>query len=434
MSTNFLPDFDPVVTHGTEATVQCLIRDKAVRATPEERIRQRVLHWLVHDKGWSKENLRLEQSYQWVSDPARTRIRSDIELLDDGDVLIVVECKRSDVPLDERVDQQAIEYAVKARARWIWTTNGKSHGFFKKHGSQWQPVASLEPLEVISDPPVPKLEFPASADDPDAVARYWQSFADPQFRDRGGDYDPRFVLAVHRVLFDVRKKLPYSHGGVHILEDRGSAWHNFGNRSGEGYSTRYADFIAATQGRVEAVSVAVNRWHRGGLRLCVGVRKPKRTHHSLQLNSDQCEWDEKKKSWHIYHDRRMSQVPRDIVLEAVREAQSGRWIDTYDDGREWLYWAPFRTLTPPSGATLGIFSRTSSTMPSSERISARPVAVEDRSWASVPDKHVFVGNTSPQEFRCPPRRINFKTLARWLPSGGKPSINRAYAIYVYVSF
>ena len=338
MTSNFLPDFDPVVTHGTEATVQCLIRDKAVRATPEERIRQRVLHWLIYDKGWSKDNLRLEQSYKWVSDPARTRIRSDIELVDDGDhVLVVVECKRSDVRLDERVAQQAVEYAVKAQARWIWTTNGKSHGFFENHGSQWRPVASLEPLKVFSDPPVAKLEFPASVDDRTAIARYWQSFDDPQFLERGADYDARFVLAVHRLLFNVPKKLPYSHGGVHILEDRGSAWHNFGNRSGEGYSTRYADFIAATQGRVEAVSVAVNRWHRGGLRLCVGVRKPKRIHHALQLNSKQCEWDEQKKSWHIYHDGRMSQVPRDIVMEAVREAQAGRWIDTYDDGREWIY-------------------------------------------------------------------------------------------------
>ena len=66
-----------------------------------------------------------------------------------------------------------------------------------------------------------------------------------------------------------------SQGGVHILEDRGFACHNFGNRGG-GYSTRYADFIAATQGRVEAVSIAVNRWHGGGLRLCVGRRKPTR--------------------------------------------------------------------------------------------------------------------------------------------------------------
>ena len=48
---NFLPDFQPVVTHGVGATVQCLVRDKAVRATPEEQVRQRVLHWIVHDKG-----------------------------------------------------------------------------------------------------------------------------------------------------------------------------------------------------------------------------------------------------------------------------------------------------------------------------------------------------------------------------------------------
>ena len=335
MTGNFLPDIHPVVTHGAEDTCQCIVRDKAVRATPEERVRQRVLHWLVHEKGWPKDNVRLEQSYPWVSDPARTRIRSDIELLDDGDVVVVVECKRGDVPLDERVDQQAIEYAVKARARWIWTTNGERHGFFEKQGPQWRPVASLKPLEVFSDPLVAKLEFPASID-VDALARYWESLGDPQFLEPGADYDARFVLALHRVLFDIRRKLPYSHGGVHILEDRGSAWHNFGNRGG-GYSTRYADFIAATQGRVEAVSIAVNRWHRGGLRLCVGVRKPKRAHHALQLDTGQCVWEEEKKSWHIYHDGRMSQVPRDIVVEAVREAQAGRWIDGDNQGRDRIY-------------------------------------------------------------------------------------------------
>ena len=301
------------------------------------KLRRARQHWLTLDKGWPKDNLRLEQSYPWVSDPARTRVRSDIELLDDGDnVLVVVECKRCDVPLDERVDQQAIEYAVKSRAPWIWTTNGNSHGFFERHGAQWRPVASLEPLEIFSDPPVAKLEFPASAGDRAAVARYWESFGDRQFLDRYDDYDSRFVLAVHRVLFGLPKKLPYSHGGVHILEDRGSAWHNF-KTPGGGYRTRYADFIAATQGRVEAVSVAVNRWHHGGLRLCVGVRKPKRTHHALQLDTGQCKWDDEKKAWHVYHDGRMSRVRRTIVMEAVREARAGRWIDTCDDGRERIY-------------------------------------------------------------------------------------------------
>ena len=51
MPGNFLPDFHPVVTHGAGATVQCLVRHKAVRATPEEKVRQRVLHWLVHGIG-----------------------------------------------------------------------------------------------------------------------------------------------------------------------------------------------------------------------------------------------------------------------------------------------------------------------------------------------------------------------------------------------
>ena len=203
MTGNFLPEFHPVVTHGAGDTIQCLIRDKAVRATPEERVRQRVLHWLIHDKGWRKEDLRLEKSYAWVSDPARTRIRPDVELLVDRKVIVVVECKRSDVPLDERVDRQAIEYAIKAGAQWIWITNGRGHAFLAKQGSHWRPIDSLKPLNVISKAPSARLDFPASADDPASVARYWQAFGDCQFLRGGDDYDPRFVLAVHRVLFDV---------------------------------------------------------------------------------------------------------------------------------------------------------------------------------------------------------------------------------------
>ena len=54
---NFLPKFDPAVTQGPN-TLQCEIR-AAVSATEEEKVRQRVLHWLIHDKKWPKDNLRL---------------------------------------------------------------------------------------------------------------------------------------------------------------------------------------------------------------------------------------------------------------------------------------------------------------------------------------------------------------------------------------
>ena len=52
---NFLPDFHPVVSHGSEVAVQCLVRDKAMRTTPEERGRQRGLHWLAHDEWEAKD-------------------------------------------------------------------------------------------------------------------------------------------------------------------------------------------------------------------------------------------------------------------------------------------------------------------------------------------------------------------------------------------
>ena len=334
MAENFLPDDKPAITGGM---LRCELRDKAVRATPEERVRQRVLRWLMRDRGWPKDNLRLEKSYRWVGDASRRRVRPDIELLVDGDVLVVVECKRPEVPLSQRVDQQAIDYAVKSGASWIWTTNGDSHGFLSMTPDGWKPVSSLEPLEVFADPPVADLAFPADVEDEAAVARYWRTLNDTQFLEGDEDYDRQFLIDAHRMLFGVPRdgKLPYSHGGVHILEDRGSAWHQFGNRSGGSYHTRYADFMAATAGSVEAVSLAVNRWYPG-LRLCVGVTRRGRTHHALQLDTANCVRNKRGTSWSVYHDGAMSQVAKADVLEAVREAGAGGWIDVHD-GKEWIY-------------------------------------------------------------------------------------------------
>lgn len=349
MPDNFLPEYQPPVIGGS---LRCEIRDKAIQATPEERVRQRVLHWLMHDKGWPKDRLRLEKNYHWVGDPNRRRGRPDIELLDaDGRVLVVVECKQPEVHLGERVDEQAKDYANKAQADWIWTTNGDSHGFLQKKqgeprgrrsgGRHWTEVRSLGPLGILSEPPVPAVQFPEDADDEVALRRYWESLEDPQFAEGGEDLrgrDRRFLLAMHKALFGRKGKLPFSHGGLHILEDRGSAWHSFGNRSGGSYYTRYADFIAAkTHGAVEAISIAVNRWHAGGLRLCVGVTKPGRAHHAVQLDTANCERNKESGSWSVYHDGKMSQVRSAVVIEAVREAGVEDWIVADEDAKEWLY-------------------------------------------------------------------------------------------------
>ena len=116
----------------------------------------------------------------------------------------------------------------------------------------------------------------------------------------------------------------------------------------------------------------------------------------------------------------MSQVPRDIVLEAVREAQAGP-VDRHERRRQRV-----ALLGHPSDAdrakwrNSGIFSRTSSTMPSSERTSARPAGVEDRSRSSVttntclsgvPYRHSAV-RTGPQIRRDNPRVIGWREYVR----------------------
>ncbi len=335
---NFLPEYGSPKTRTKDGKrLNCLVRHKEVQATPEESVRQRVLHWLIHDKGWEAGKLRLEHAYKWESDLGRSHVRPDIELLDDEDnVLVVVECKREDVPLDEGVDAQAIGYAIKSYAPYIWVTNGGEHKFLKRDRSgAWDQVPSIEPLGETYEPPTGRIPFPLVSDEDD-VKGYLEEHRLGAIVDRD---EKRFTLALHHAVFEAAagKSLPYSHDGVHILEYPGVAFHNFPFPGGR-YHRRYADFIAATRGRVEAMSVAVNPWYRGGIRLCVGVTKPERKHHALQLDfAHNCQWGEENKVWYVFHDGRMQHVSNSVVLTAVREAGCGHWIDRYDDGKEWIY-------------------------------------------------------------------------------------------------
>ena len=333
---NFLPEYkSPVTHHAGRNRLNCLVRHKEVPATPEEFVRQRVLHWLIHTKGWEAGKLRLEYAYKWESDPRRSHIRPDIELLDDEDnVLVVVECKHGGVPLSTEVDEQAFEYALKSNAPYIWVTNGREHKFLvPKDDSAWETVSSIEPLGETYDPPTGKVPFPLVSDEDD-VRRYLGEHCLHELVDPD---EKCFTLALHHAIFEAahRKSFPYSYDGVHILEYAGVAFRNFTNASGGNYYRRYANFVAATRGRVEAMSVAVNPWYRGGIRLCVGVTKPERKHHALQLDvAKNCEWSKERDAWRVYHDGRMQRVSNSVVLTAVREARCGHWIRRGSDGKE----------------------------------------------------------------------------------------------------
>ena len=252
-------------------------------------------------------------------------------MLDDqGHTLVVIECKAPEVPLGGTVEQQAREYAIKSKAAYIWISNGDQHKFLVRSPqkkNRWKPTEHLKPLGAGYPPPTVNFEFP-NANDSKAVRRYFQkSFPHKGYENL--DYnDQSIVLSIHRLLFGVKKRLPFSHAGVHVLEDRGADMHEFGTAGGK-WRNLYGDFIAATSGRVEALSVAIARWGGvdDGLRLCVGVRKPVRSHHALQMDMRHSEWDEGLECWHVYHDGRMANIKKETVFEAVEESGAGDWLE-----------------------------------------------------------------------------------------------------------
>ena len=55
MTDNFLPEFQLAETQGAGRNkLRCQVRGYDVPATPEEQVRQRVLHWLINTKSWEK--------------------------------------------------------------------------------------------------------------------------------------------------------------------------------------------------------------------------------------------------------------------------------------------------------------------------------------------------------------------------------------------
>ncbi len=105
-----LPTFRPRIFYSRQGRyLRCLVRDKLVRATPEEAVRQRVLAWLIREKRLSKGQLKLEDNLSYAN---RRRGRPDIAVFDDsGKCRVIVEVKRSEDVAGYDALRQAQRYA-----------------------------------------------------------------------------------------------------------------------------------------------------------------------------------------------------------------------------------------------------------------------------------------------------------------------------------
>jgi hypothetical protein len=120
-----LPPFGHKLTQSGETTfIWDVLRRKAVVLTPEEWVRQHVVHYLIDHRGYPKGLLSVERGHRYNQRQKRT----DLVALDaHGQPLLLVECKAPSVPITAAVAQQVATYNLSIGAPLLLLTNGLTH-------------------------------------------------------------------------------------------------------------------------------------------------------------------------------------------------------------------------------------------------------------------------------------------------------------------
>ncbi|WP_375560449.1 type I restriction enzyme HsdR N-terminal domain-containing protein [Bernardetia sp. OM2101] len=124
-----------------------IIRKKWIILTPEEWVRQHVIHFLLSQK-YSKNLMQIESEHHFQERKKRT----DILVFDrTGNPFLVVECKAAHIPLSSDVFSQVAVYNYCIDAPFVMITNGMQLGIFERKLNQNENNNSYK---MIKDLPV----------------------------------------------------------------------------------------------------------------------------------------------------------------------------------------------------------------------------------------------------------------------------------------
>lgn len=99
------------------------LRKQYVALTPEEQVRQKMLHYLVGTRKVAAGLIAVEYSIKVNNLPKR----ADIVVFNNlGEPQMIVECKAESVPITEKVLDQAIRYYSGLKVKYLTLTNGKT--------------------------------------------------------------------------------------------------------------------------------------------------------------------------------------------------------------------------------------------------------------------------------------------------------------------
>ena len=116
------------------------LRKQYVALTPEEQVRQKMLHYLVETRKVAAGLIAVEYSIKVNNLPKR----ADIVVFNNlGEPQMIVECKAESVPITEKVLDQAIRYYSGLKVKYLTLTNGKMMFCYKVEEGKLEALAEF---------------------------------------------------------------------------------------------------------------------------------------------------------------------------------------------------------------------------------------------------------------------------------------------------
>lgn len=111
---------------GDKIFVFDIVRKKFILLTPEEWVRQHVVHFLIEEKKYPLSHINVEKIIK-INGLIK---RYDVVVFGtDGSILLLVECKEPHITLSQATFDQTARYNLTLNAGYLMVTNGINHYF-----------------------------------------------------------------------------------------------------------------------------------------------------------------------------------------------------------------------------------------------------------------------------------------------------------------
>jgi len=98
-----------------------IARKKWVALTPEEWVRQHILHYLIYDKKYPQSLIAVERGIEVNGLQKRFDL---VVFTNTGKPKMIIECKAPEELLNEKVFEQIARYNLSLKVDYLWVTNG----------------------------------------------------------------------------------------------------------------------------------------------------------------------------------------------------------------------------------------------------------------------------------------------------------------------